>query len=145
MLPGSHHILGLRLAEAPESGGQAHRGVRPRVHLCCKGSKKTQGKQREMHIADSSSGKAISLTLFNGFLDRFHEIAPKSNNKRQGLQGFPVHFFVFPNPRFTQGILMVLHVAISHHIIVESLMVSGRALMHFLGTASKSHHKRQGL
>ncbi len=60
-------------------------------------------------------------------------------------KGYACAFFVTPDSRFPQGISLVLHVAISHHGIAESLMVSGRVLIHFRGTASRSHHKRQGL
>ena len=73
-----------------------------------------------MHIADSSSGKAISLTLFNGFLDRFHEIASKVTINDKVYKGFACAFPVFPNPRFPQGILLLSHVADSHYGIVET-------------------------
>ena len=89
-----------------------------------------------MHIADSSSGKAISLTLFNGFLDRFHEIAPKVTINDKVYKGFACAFFVSPNQRFPQGILLVLHADISRHGIAENVTVSGMFLMHFRGHAS---------
>ena len=66
-------------------------------------------------------------------------------NDDKVYKGFACAFFVFPNQRFPQGMLLVLHAAVSHHGIVENLMVSDRGLRRFRENAFKRHHKRQGL